>query len=151
MLPVSVAGVAVPTRTLGKYYAQQFIDDLDRVHDSRIVGRAQAEAYQSQRIRTDDLHRRRTRTASGAILNGNESLQGRRGSVFVRRRDAHVVAFHAELPGEIAVDSVGPAFDVVVPCVGHLAQKFGRLRLTHRVRQIGGDQQGRDFGGQRER
>ncbi len=59
VLPVSVAVVAVPAWTLGKFSAQQFIDNLDRVHHSRIIGRAQAEAHQSQRIRTDDFHRPR--------------------------------------------------------------------------------------------
>ncbi len=145
MFSVTVAVVAIPTRTLGKFNAQQFIDDLDRVDHSRIVGRAQAEAHQSQRVRTDDLHRRYSPTRT--ILDGNKSLQGRSGSVAVWGRDAHVVAFHAHLPGEIAVHRVRPAFDVVVPCVRHLAQKFGGLRLAHRLREIGGNQQRGNFGG----
>ncbi len=71
--------------------------------------------------------------ADSAILDGNESLQGRGGSVSVGGRDAHIVAFHADLPGEVAINGVRPAFDVVVPGVGHLAQKFGGLRLAHRL------------------
>src|ERR1700675_2184222 len=80
LLSVSVAVVAIPARTLGKFYAQQLIDDLDGVQHSPIVERAQREAHQCQRIWTDDLHRPRFRTADGAILYGNESLQRRGGS-----------------------------------------------------------------------
>src|ERR1019366_6918805 len=47
VLPVAVAVVAIPAWTLGKFYSQQFVDDLDRVDHSRIVGRTQAEAHQS--------------------------------------------------------------------------------------------------------
>jgi len=79
VLTVSVAVVAIPARTLRKFYAQQFIDNLDRVDHPRIVGRAQAEAHQSQRIRTYDFHRPRFRAADGAILDRDESLQGRGG------------------------------------------------------------------------
>src|SRR5208282_4660058 len=120
VLSVAVAVVAVPGRTLGKFCAQQFIDDLDRVDYSRIVGRAQAEAHQSQRVGADDLHRPRVWTGT-AILDGNESQQRRSGSVAVVRRDADVVAFHSNLPREIAVHGVCPTFYVVVPGVSHLA------------------------------
>src|SRR5208282_3414532 len=140
VLTVAVASVAVPTRTLRKLNAEQSIDDLDRIQHSGIVRSAQAEAHQSQRIGTDDLDGRRVWTC-GPILDGNKSLQGRGGSVPVGGRDAHVVAFNPDLPGKIAIYRVRPALDVVVPGVGHLAQKFGGFSLAHRLRKIGGNQQ----------
>src|SRR5580692_1215090 len=127
---VAVAIVAIPRWTVRKVYAEKLIDDLDGVQDSRIVGRAQAEADERERIRTDNLLRGCIRTIEVTILDGHEAQQGRGGSVLVGwRRDADVVTFDSDLAGEIGVDGVGPAFDVVIPRVGDLAEKFRGLSV----------------------
>ena len=151
MLAVAVAVVAIPSRSVRKICAENLIDDLDRVQNSGIVRRAQAEAHQGQRIGADDLDRQCVGFADGPILDGNESLQRRCDSVAILGSDPHVIAFDAGLAGEIAVYRVGPALDVVVPGVGILAQKFGGLGLAHGLREIGGNQQSSDFSGQRKR
>src|SRR5208283_3692044 len=69
---VAVTVVAIPRRALGKFHAQKFVDDLNRVQYSGIIRRAQTEAYQSQGIWADDFHRPHTRRSQGTILDGNE-------------------------------------------------------------------------------
>src|ERR1700683_3468996 len=148
VLPVSVVVVAIPSRSVGKVYAQQRIDDPNRVQNSRIIRRAQPEAHQSQRVRTDDRYRWRVR--GHTILDGNEALERRGCSVTIKRRDTDVIAIDSDLPSEVCACSVCPAFDVVVPSISHLAKNLRRLGLSNRLGEIGGNEQGRDFGRQRE-
>ncbi len=147
MLAVAVAVIAIPGRALRKFHAQQLIDHFDGVENSRVVGCAQTKAHQGQRIGADNLDRWRVRTPRRTIFDGNVSLQWRSGSVFGRRRDADVIAFDANLPGKVGVYGIGAPFHIKVPGVGHIAQKFGGLRLAHFFRHVSRNQQGSDFRG----
>ena len=51
---IAVAVIAPPAWSGRQLYLEKRIDDRDRVADARIVRRAQPEAHQRERIRTDD-------------------------------------------------------------------------------------------------
>ena len=125
VLAIAVAVVTVPAGTLWKFCAQQRVDHFEGVQDSGIVRSAQAEADKGQRIGTDDLRGTHSPLTRGAVLDGNEALQGRGRTVTIGR-DTDVISFDVELAREIAIDGVGPALDVVVPGVGCVAQVSGR-------------------------
>ena len=94
---VSIAVVAVPARALRELHAQQSVDDANRIQNAGIIGGAQSEADQSQRIGTDDAKGALRILAGRTILDGDEALRGRGGGIGNGRSDANVVAFHADL------------------------------------------------------
>jgi len=73
---VSVAVVAVPAGALRQLDFQQSVDDFDRVQNAGIVGGAQSEAHQGQRIRADDAKGALHALAGRTVLDGNETLRG---------------------------------------------------------------------------
>src|ERR1017187_2655137 len=86
-----------------------------------------------------------------AVLDRNKSLVGRSRLTLFRRSNAHIIPSDIVLLGQLGAGHIDPALDVVVPRVGRFAQINGSLGLALHFRHIGGGQQGRNFGSQRER
>jgi hypothetical protein len=82
--------------------ATERVDDANRIQNAGIIGARNPKRTKRQRVRADDAEgalRVLSVFAGRAILDGNEALGRRRGGIGVRRSDAHVVAFHADLLG----------------------------------------------------
>ena len=58
VLAVPVALIAMPGRTARRVHLERRVDDLHRVHNARIVGRAQPEADERERVEADHQRRR---------------------------------------------------------------------------------------------
>ncbi len=101
VLAVAVIVVASPGRPTWKVHLEERVDDLHGVHDARIVGGAQAEPHERERVGTDDVSRRLAALSRRAVLDRDEARHRRRGVGLVGRRNAHVVPIDADLPGEL--------------------------------------------------
>ena len=74
-----------------------------------------------------------------------------RASPGTSRRDAHVIAGHADLAREPRVGDIDPVLDLLVPGIRGVAQEVRDAVDVAGLREIGGGQQRGDLHGQRER
>ena len=125
MLPVSIVVVSIPDGSGLRAPAKQRVDDAHSVHDTLIVGIAQAEAHQRERVRAHEILVARSVRSGRPIPNrhvaGRQRVHAGRHIGRLGRRDARIVAVDAGEPREIGARDVCPALDVVVPGVGRLA------------------------------
>src|SRR5579862_2301909 len=151
VLTVSVAVVAIPARSLGKFYREQCINGAKCVDNSWIIGRAKAEAHKSKRVRTDDVISTLAVLSGRLVFDRHEALGWRSRTVGIRWSDPHVVAGNSELFCEVPAIGVNPALNVVVPGVGCVSHRLGLNRVTGEVGDFRTCQQCGDLGGECER
>ena len=111
--------------------------------------RSEPEAYQGQRVGTDDSAGAHGALIRRTILDGHKALQ-RRGCAIGVGGNANVVAFHPDLPCEIAVNRIRPTLDVIVPGVGGVAEIFCRNFFAEEIGNICSGKQCCDFNRERE-
>src|SRR5205085_7606849 len=122
---------------------------------SLIVRITQAEPDEREGIGAYEMFVARAVRADGTVTNGDIARGQRvRASTRVpglRRRDARVVAVDSGEARELGVGDVSPALDVIVPCIGRLAQYARRLVMPLSIGAVRGDEQRRDLHGECER
>ena len=150
VFPVPVPLIAMPHGTARRVDLERRVDDLHRVHNARIICRAQPEAHERECVQADHQGRWSHRLIRRPVLDRHESVTRGRGIRPIRHRHADVIAVDAVLMRQFRSRTIQPSFDAGVPGVGRLAQIVGCRLVRCRIGQIGGDQQRGDFGCDRE-
>ena len=134
MLAIAIVVVAMPGGARRRLDLEQCVDDFDRVAHARVVGRAQAEAHQGQRVRADQM------TGVARVLGGRDVLDTTRppgnaaASPAASERCGRNIRRRRICGAPVGAGDVHPAIDGSVPNIGGLAQVGGRwpLRDTDR-------------------
>ena len=74
VFPVSITLIAMPNRTARRVDLERRVDDLYRVHDARIICRAQSEAHERERVQADHQGRWSLRLIRRPVLDRHESV-----------------------------------------------------------------------------
>src|SRR5215472_17718978 len=138
VLAIAVAIVPVPYRTTRRVGLEQRVGDADRVKDQRIIGAAQTEANELQKLGADELVTRNAATVS-TVMDRDDLMKDFRPFEDLHRQYQHVIAGYAEPFGERRAGDRRPSLDIAVPEIRELhCPVTGRWR-----QQVGaGDKRG---------
>src|SRR5262245_30805715 len=95
-LAVRISDVPAPGGAVGRLHFEQRVNGLYGVDDARVVGRAQTEARQRQRVGTDDVRSLPDVLIGRAAFDRDEAMPRRRRIGLLRRSDTHIMSFDPE-------------------------------------------------------
>src|SRR5258708_14247117 len=99
----------MPRRTVRRVDLELRVDDLDRAQNAGIVGCAQSEADERERVEADYRGRRPRRLIRGTVFDRYEAVTRRCGARPIPLGDAQVVTTHPVLLPARRADDIQPS------------------------------------------
>jgi hypothetical protein len=145
VFPIAVAVVAVPGGPCRSFGPKETIDGLAGLPDAGILGGAEAEPDQLEKIGADLVAGGKARVVAAVLDQKREALGGK---IFQdgRRNGPKIVSRHPNLSGKVGLSGPAPSFKAGVPGIGHPQGGFPLLGIE----KGGSVDQGRNGHRQRE-